>query len=144
MILQKEMEEVFSMLRLKCLFFVIIFSINLYSIDVIITNSKINYKEIISVKKLSSANVLSVKKYCIPATISDFEQDKYFAKHYIRKGSIICLKDIEKYRKNSILFNFGSIQIERNGKLIFENDEYIKIKRNDGKIEKIYKDGRLR
>lgn len=144
MILQKEMEEVFLMLRLKCLFFVIIFSINLYSIDVIVANSKINYKEIISVEKLSSLNVLSVKKYCIPATIDDLEKDKYFAKHYIRKGSVICLKDIEKYSKNSILFNFGSIQIERNGKLVFENDEYIKIKRNDGKIEKIYKDGRLR
>jgi len=144
MILQKEMEEVFSMLRLKCLLFVIFFSINLYSIEVIVANSKINYKEIISIKKLSSANVLSVKKFCIPATINDFEKDKYFATHYIRKGAVICLKDIEKYSKNSILFNFGSIQIERDGKLIFENDEYIKIKRNDGKIEKIYKDGRIR
>lgn len=132
------------MLRLKCLFFVIIFSINLYSIDVIVTKSKINYNEIISLEKLSASNILSVKKYCIPATISDFKQDKYIAKHYIKKGSIVCLKDIEKYIKNSILFNFGSIQIERNGKLVFENDEYIKIKRNDGRIEKIYKDGRLR
>jgi len=132
------------MLRLKCLFFVILFSINLYSIEVLVTNSKINYKEIISIKKLSSANVLSVKKFCIPATIRDFENDKYYATHYIRKGSVICLKDIEKYSKSSILFNFGSIQIERDGKLIFENDEYIKIKKRDGKIEKIYKDGRLR
>ncbi len=103
------------MLRLKCLFLVVLFSINLHSIEVIIANSKINYKEIISMNKLSSSNVLSVKKYCIPATINDFEKDKYFATHYIRKGSIICLKDIEKYSKNSILFNFGSIQIERNG-----------------------------
>ncbi|WP_072682185.1 hypothetical protein [Arcobacter sp. LA11] len=132
------------MLRLKCLFFVIALSINLYSIEVLVTNSKINYKEIISVKKLSSGKVLSVKKFCIPATISDFENNKYYATRYLRKGSIICLKDIEKYSKNSILFNFGSIQIERDGELIFENDEYIKIKKRDGKIEKIYKDGRLR
>lgn len=132
------------MLRLKCLFFVIIFSINLYSIDVIVANSKINYKEVISLKKLSSSNVLSVKKYCIPVSMNDIKQDKYFAKHYIRKGAVLCLKDIEKYTKNSILFNFGSIQIERNGKLIFENDKYIKIKRNDGKIEKIYKDGSIK
>lgn len=52
-------------------------------------------------------------------------------------------KDLDKDKNNSVLFNFGSIQIERPGKIIFENDEYIRIKREDGQVEKIYKDGRI-
>jgi hypothetical protein len=137
------MEGISFMLRLKSLLFILFFVVNAYSIDVIVVKSKINYKEIIVLNKLSKANVLSVKKYCIPVTIDNLEENKYIATHYLRKGSILCMKDIKRYKKNSVIFNFGSIQIEKSGKIIFENNEYIKIKRNDGKIEKIYKDGRL-
>lgn len=132
------------MLRHKCLFLLMLFSINLYAVDVIIAKSKINYKEIISIQKLSKHKVSSIKKFCVPATVNDFQSNKYIATHYIKKGSVICLKDIELYNKNSILFNFGAIEIEKNGKIIFENDKYIRIKKDNGKIEKIYKDGRLR
>ncbi len=132
------------MLRHKCLFLIVLFTVNLCAIDVIITKSKINYKEIISINKLSKHKVLSVKKHCIPATVNDFETNKFVATHYMKKGSIICQKDIELYNKNSVLFNFGTIEIEKNGKVIFENEKYIRIKKDDGKIEKIYKDGRLR
>ncbi len=131
------------MLRLKSLFFIIIFSLNSYAIEVIVVKFKINYNEIIVLNKLSSLNVLSVKKYCIPAKLEDFQMNKYIAKHYLRKGAVICMKDIKRYKKNSVIFNFGTIQIEKHGKIIFENNDYIKIKRDDGKIEKIYKDGRL-
>ena len=131
------------MSKFKVLFLLFFFTVNLYSIEVIIAKTKINYKEMISLEKLSKSEVLSVKKYCIPATVKDFETSKFVATHYIRKGSVICLKDIAKYKKNSVVFNFGAIQIEKNGKVIFENNEYIRIKREDGKIEKIYKDGRL-
>ena len=131
------------MLRLKSLFILVLFSLNLYSIEVIVTNSKINYKDMIDIKKLSSANVLSVKKFCIPVTIKDFENEKYIAKRYLKKGTVLCKKDITKYKKKSVLFNFGVIEIEKQGNIIFENDKYIKIKRIDGKVDKIYKDGRL-
>ena len=131
------------MLRLKSLFIVILFSANLYSIEVIVTNSKINYKELIDIKKLSSANVLSVKKFCIPVTLSELNENKYISKRYLRKGTVLCKKDITLYKKKSVLFNFGVIEIEKQGKIIFENDEYIKIKRIDGQVDKIYKDGSL-
>ncbi len=131
------------MLRLRGLFLFFILSLNLYSIEVIVTTSKIDYKEKIDIKNLSSANVLSVKKFCIPVTLNELENKKYIAKRYLKKGSILCSKDIQEYSKKSVVFNFGSIQIEKEGDIIFENDEYIRIKQPDGKIEKIYKDGRL-
>lgn len=131
------------MLRLRSLFVLFFLSLNLYSIEVVVTNTIINYKEKVDIKKLSSANVLSVKKFCIPITIQDLETKKFMAKRYLRKGTILCTNDIEEFSKNSVLFNFGTIQIEKEGKVIFENNEYIRIKKPDGKIEKIYKDGRL-
>lgn len=131
------------MLRLKCLFLILIFSLNLDAIEVVTTNSKIKYKEIISISKLERSEVTSVKKYCVPILLKELEKKKYIAKRFLRKGIVICAKDVEAYSDKSVLFNFGSIQIERPGKVIFENDDYIKIKKLDGKIEKIYKDGRL-
>ena len=131
------------MLRLRSLFVIFLFSINLFGIEVIVTKSKINYKEIIDINKLSSANVLSVKKFCIPITIKDLQDKKYIAKRYLKKGTVLCKKDIELYIEKSVLFNFGIIEIEKQGKIIFENNKYIKIKRIDGQIDKIYKDGRL-
>ena len=79
------MEEAFFMLRLKSLFIVFLFSLNLYSIEVIVTNDRINYKEIIDINKLSKADVLSVKKFCIPVTKEELEEKKYIAKRYLRK-----------------------------------------------------------
>ena len=40
-----------------------------------------------------------------------------------------------------MIFNFGNIQIEQNGEIIFQNDKYITIKKNNGKVKKIYKNG---
>lgn len=131
------------MLRLRSLFFILFFSFNLHAIEVVVTTSKINYKETISISKLALSDVPKIKKYCIPMKLSDFKEKKYLAKRYLKKGSVICAKDVEALSKNSVLFNFGSIEIEKPGKVIFENDKYIKIKKTDGKIEKIYKDGRL-
>ncbi len=132
------------MLRLRSFFFILFCTINLYSIEVIKTKTKINYNEIISTKELYKIEVTNVKKLCIPVTVDDFNNNKFVATRYLKKDSILCQKDIKLYTKKSVLFNFGSIEIEKSGKIIFENDKYIKIKRDDGKIEKIYKDGRLK
>lgn len=132
------------MLKLKAFFIIWIFlSLNLFAVDVIVNNKDIDYKELISKSKLYKAKVKSVKKYCVPVKASDFNKKKFRATRYLKKGTILCTKDIELDKNNSVLFNFGSIQIEKQGKIIFENDEYIRIKRDDGKIEKIYKDGRI-
>lgn len=131
------------MLKLKTLFLLTLFSLNLYSIEVVVSSKKIAYKEKISAKNVTLMEVSKVKKGCIPATVKELKLSEYIAKHYINRGRIICTKDIESYNKNSVLFKFGAIEIEKHGKIIYENDSYIRIKKDNGKVEKIYKDGRL-
>ena len=40
-----------------------------------------------------------------------------------------------------MIFDFGNIEIEKDGKVIKDTKQYVRIKNNDGTIEKIYKDG---
>jgi len=129
------------MLKLSVL--VLIFSIKLLAVEVLVTKSDINYKEEVNITKLYKTNVNSVKKFCKPVKESDFKNTNYRASRFLKKGIVLCTKDIDKDKNNSVLFDFGTIQIEKPGRIIFENDEYIRIKREDGKIEKIYKDGRI-
>lgn len=136
------MEGISLMLKLKLLFFSF-FTINLFAIEVVITTSNIDFHEIIDSSKLSISEVNEVKKYCTPLKISDFKSNNLVAKRYLKEGTILCTKDIEESSKNKVLFNFGAIEVESPGEIIYENDEFIKIKKLDGKIEKIYKDGRV-
>lgn len=131
------------MLKLKILVLMFLLSNQLFGINVLITKVDINYKELVNLEDLYKSNVTSVKKFCEPVDENDFKTTKYRASRYLKKGTILCKKDLDKDKNNSVLFNFGSIQIERPGKIIFENDEYIRIKREDGQVEKIYKDGRI-
>lgn len=130
------------MLKLS-LFTFIFLSIANASVDVLVAKNVIHYKSKIEVKDLMLQKVPTVKSTCIPLKLSQIDGKVYQALHYIAKGSIICTKDVDIFEKKSVVFNFGSIEIEKNGEIIFQNEEYIRIKRNDGKIEKIYKDGRV-
>lgn len=131
------------MLRPRSLFIIFLFS-KLYAYDVVITNQQINYNEIISINMVSKSKVDEIKKFCKPLSYEDFKTNKYQASHYMKKGFVLCEDDVKNYKKQSVLFDFGIIQIEKEGEIIYENDEYIRIKRRDGEIEKIYKDGRLK
>jgi len=117
---------------------------NLFAIDVLVAKEKIKYKEQISVKKLTLKKAKKIYRHCVPVSLNDLNKSSYIAKHYISRGSILCTKDIKKYEKSSILFDFGSLEIEKDGKVINNTKKYIKIKKPDGKVEKIYKDGRIK
>jgi hypothetical protein len=54
------------------------------------------------------------------------------------------MKDVKKSDNESIIFNFGGVKIEKKGKIIYENKDFIRIKNIDGTIEQIYKDGRIK
>lgn len=130
------------MLRLS-LFILFTFT-NLQAITVLIAKESIKYEEKLSTSKLRLVNVNKIKKSCIPLTLSNVQNNEYRTTHYINRNSIICQKDVKIYENNSVLFNFGALQIEKKGQIIFENDKFIRIKKDNGKIEKIYKDGRLK
>jgi len=133
------------MLRLSSLVIVlIIFSSKLFAINVVVAKQNINFNEFITTQMVMPSRVTSVKRHCVPATLDDFKNKKLQATHYMKKGYVICKDDIKEADKKSVLFNFGPIEIEKHGKIIFENDDYIRIKKSNGDIEKIYKDGRLK
>ncbi|WP_164967602.1 hypothetical protein [Arcobacter sp. CECT 8985] len=114
------------------------------AIELIITKKAINYKAKLNVKDLMIRNVDSFKKgYCTPLKLSDLSGTVYETTHYIKKGSVLCTKDIKEFKKKAVVFKFGALEIETDGEIIYQNDKYIRIKKRDGKVEKIYKDGRV-
>jgi hypothetical protein len=125
------------------LIFFICFSniLNAQYYDVLVANKDIKYKSIVTLNDIFSKQVSILPKRCIPIEKKDFLNIKLMAKHYIRSGRVLCVKDLKVDTQNRIIFDFGTMQIEKRGKIIFENKKYIKIQTPDGKIEKIYKDG---
>ncbi len=141
---QLKAEGILLNLKLKCFIFLSFFAVNSYAINVLVAKEAIPYNTKLTIKHLTMKNVPKVRKSCTPVTLKKLEKQAYMSKHYINKGFILCEKSLKTFKNQSILFDFGSIQIEKSGKLINETDDYIIIKKLNGKTEKIYKDGRLR
>jgi hypothetical protein len=136
------MEDKFLILRLS--FLCLLISIKTFAISVLISKEAINFEEKLNPSKLMVQNVNDIMKSCIPLKLSQVQNEEYVTTHYINKNTIICLKDVKKYEDNAIVFNFGGVKIEKKGKIIYENSDFIRIKNLDGTIEQIYKDGRLK
>lgn len=127
----------------KILLLLLLCTTSLFSIDVLTVTKEIRYKEKIQKDKLNLKRVDSVAKGCTPLRLEDLEKDSYSASHYMFENAIVCMNDVIKYEKESVLFDFGSLQIEQEGKIIYENEKFIRLKKQDGTIEKIYKDGKI-
>lgn len=129
---------------LKHSILLILLSIHSYAITVLVAKQSFAYEEKLSKAKLRLINVNKIRKSCVPLTINDINENDYITRHYINDGSIICKKNVKLYKKESVTFKFGALEIEKKGRIIYENDDFIRIKKADGTIEKIYKDGRLK
>ncbi len=136
------MEGIFLILKLSflCLFL----SINTFAIDVLISKDAIKFEEKINASKLKLPNINEINKACRPLRVDEIQNEEYISSHYINKNTIICQKDVKKQNDEGIVFNFGGLKIEKKGKIIYENNEFIRIKNLDGTIEQIYKDGRTK
>ena len=130
------------MLKLSILIFFL--TTNVFGISVLISKEAIGFRQKIEASNLRLATIPKLTKACIPLTLKEVQNNEYRTTHYINKKSIICQNDVEIYKKESVIFNFGGLEIEKKGKIIYENDNFIRIKKENGKIEKIYKDGRLK
>lgn len=128
------------------LFFILFFSTFVYGAQkVLIVNKNIQYKEFIKSDDVVQKNTYkALPRNCMPVSLSMLENAQYIALHYIRRNSIICTKDVEKYTRRSVKFDFGNFEIEKVGEVIQETNDFVKIKTREGKIEKIYKDGHTR
>lgn len=127
----------------KIIGLLILFSSSLIAQDVLTALKDIKFKEKVTKESVVLKQVNSVSKNCIPLSLQQLENESYTASHYIFKDSIICVNDVIKYEKESVVFDFGTLQIEQEGKIIYENDQYLRIKKLDGTIEKIYKNGKI-
>lgn len=107
----------------------------------------IGYKKQISIGSfhIIQLNDKNIKNYRIRCKkfpdIQLMRKGKYRAKHYISKDRVICMKDVYMPKVKKVKFNFGLLEIEKDGEVIKETTRYIKIRNLDGKIQKIYKDG---
>ncbi len=135
------MEEIFLILKLS---FVFLLNINLFAISVLVSKESISFEEKLDNTKVAVQNVAEINKSCVPLKLSELQNSDYVTTHHINKNTIICSKDVKKYENESIIFNFGGLKIEKKGKVIYENKDFIRIKNTDGTIEQIYKDGRIK
>ena len=135
------MEEIFLILKLS---FVFLLNINLFAISVLVSKESISFEEKLDDTKVAIKNVAEINKSCVPLKLSELQNSDYVTTHHINKNTIICSKDVKKYENESIIFNFGGLKIEKKGKVIYENKDFIRIKNTDGTIEQIYKDGRIK
>lgn len=131
------------MLKLKVLL-LIFFSFNSYAMMVLVSSESIKYEAKIDASNVKQKNILKIKSSCKPLSLKKLQKYTYISTHYINKGSVICERDVQKFENTSVIFNFGGIQIEKKGKIIYENDKLIRMKNLDGTIEKIYKDGNIK
>jgi len=136
------MEEGFLILKLSLLS--LLLYMNMFAVNVLISTDSIAFEEQIDSNKVKLQNVSEVGKSCVPLKLTQLQNEKYITTHYINKNTIICMKDVKKYENESVIFNFGGVEIEKKGKVIYENDDFIRIKNLDGTIEQIYKDGRTK
>lgn len=129
---------------LKLSVLVFLLNINLFAVSVLVSKVAINFEEKLDSSKVVAQNVVEINKSCTPLTLSQLQNEEYITTHYINKNTIICIKDVKKYENESVIFNFGGVKIEKKGKVIYENSDFIRIKNIDGTIEQIYKDGRIK
>lgn len=129
---------------LKLSILVFLLNINLFAVSVLVSKVAINFEEKLDSSKVVAQNVAEINKSCTPLTLSQLQNEDYVSTHYINKNTIICIKDVKKYENESVIFNFGGVKIEKKAKVIYENNDFIRIKNIDGTIEQIYKDGRIK
>lgn len=118
--------------------------INFLCADVVLVSVKdIKYKQLIDYGDLRKTYI-DKKIRCTMFDKNKLLDTQYRAKRYILKGKPICNKDVEIATRDKIKFDFGNIEIERDGKVIGETKQYIKVKNSDGSVDKIYKNGQNR
>ena len=127
---------------LRLSFLSLVFSSYLFAISVFVTKEAIKYEEKIDISKLEQKEFETIPRTCTPLTLEDLQNSEFVTTHHINKNSIVCQKSLKSTENNEIIFNFGGLKIVKKGKIIYENEEFIRFKNLDGTIEQIYKDGR--
>lgn len=110
-------------------------------INVLVATKNIRLNDKLTQENLQLQTLPLRDRSCTPLGLKEITDNTFTAANFIIKGSVVCTRNANKYEKQSVIFDFGTLEIEQEGEIIFENDEFIRIKKRDGKVEKIYKDG---
>lgn len=135
------MEGKFLILKLSILS--LILTTNLFAITVLFSKGSLRFEERVDKSKVEEKKVESISRNCTPLTMEDLEKNDYITTHHINTNVIICQKDVKAVEDMEIVFNFGGFTIIKKGRIVYENDSFIRFRNLDGTIEQIYKDGRL-
>ena len=127
---------------LKLSFLSLAFSSYLFAVSVLVTKEALKYEEKIDISKLEEKDFETIPRTCTPLTLEDLQNGEFVTTHHINKNSIVCQRNVKSTENNEIIFNFGGVKIVKKGKIIYENEEFIRFKNSDGTIEQIYQDGR--
>ena len=127
--------------KLLCFVIVVFFGCEVFAKDFYyVAKRSFNYKEQITKADLKIYDG-APPTICVPFGLGIFNTKDHLivTSHYIVRGKLICQKDIKKIKIEYVSANFGAISIKRQGKVIMENKDYIKIKTLQGESFKIYK-----
>ena len=115
-------------------------SLSLFGESIMVSNKDIKYKEYLNYENLYETQT-DKKVLCKKFDEEQLLYQKYYGSRYIVKNTPICDKDLEIAKDHKIRFDFGTIEIERDGEFLGETDKYIRVKKPDGTVEKIDKGG---
>ncbi len=126
---------------IKFLVFLILLNI---SYAQVIASKDIYYNQRVTQDNTTIKNNIKNTK-CKLMIKSMLNKNEYISVHYIKKNTPICIKDVRLMSKNKVIYTFGDfIEVEEYGNIITETNKYIKIKKSNGKIRKLIKDGLVR
>ena len=126
---------------IKIIIFCSILTYSFGSYLVLKAKYNIKYKAVLKQEDFELSYVKKIPLGCKIVTVEDFISAQYRAKVFINRGRVLCQRDLYIPQNNKVVFDFGSIQIEKYGKIIKETDKYIRFKNIDGTIQTIYKNG---
>jgi hypothetical protein len=112
----------------------------LFADSVLVSIKDLKFKEYLNYENLSEIQI-EKKINCNKFDKSLLKERRYIATRYIIKNTPICTKDVEVATNNKVKFDFGNIEIEKDGEVLGETDKYVKIKNTDGTTIKIDKNG---
>lgn len=124
----------------RILFILSIITSFLFGDVVLVSTKDIAFKQNLDYGDLK-LSYIDEKVHCDMFDKQKLLNETYQSIRYIPKGRPICNKDVKKVIEHKVEFNFGNIQIIKDGEYLGETKEYIKIKNKDGSVDRIYKDG---
>jgi hypothetical protein len=124
----------------KYLFIFIFCYVSLQADIALVSTKSIKFKQKLEYGDLQ-VQYSDKKIHCTMFDKQKLLDNSYQAIRYIPKFKPICEKDVKLVIDHKVRVDFGNIIIEKNGEYIGETKEYIKIKKNDGTVERINKNG---